>query len=56
MCLKHGVWRPVYFKNKIVERYWRQAVITLLRESYASLKAVCRSLMYSHSVTGSFVP
>ncbi|AVX40587.1 IS91 family transposase [Yersinia massiliensis] len=37
LCLKYGVWRPVYFKKKIVERYWRQAVITLLRESYASL-------------------
>ncbi|WWK02126.1 transposase [Erwinia aphidicola] len=37
LCLKHGVWRPVYFKKKIVERYWRQAVIALLRESYASL-------------------
>jgi hypothetical protein len=30
LCLKHAVWRPVYFKKKIVERYWRQAVITLL--------------------------
>jgi hypothetical protein len=37
LCLKHGVWRPVYFKKKIVERYWRQAVIALWRESYASL-------------------
>ena len=37
LCLKLGVWRPVYFKKKIVERYWRQAVIDLLRESYASL-------------------
>jgi hypothetical protein len=36
-CLKHGVWRPVYFKKKFVERYWRQAVIALLRESYAEL-------------------
>ena len=35
LCLKLGVWRPVYFKKKIVERYWRQAVIALLRESYA---------------------
>ncbi|WP_411569364.1 transposase [Serratia sp. UGAL515B_01] len=37
LCLKHGVWRPIYFKKKIVEGYWRQAVIALLRESYASL-------------------
>lgn len=37
LFLKHGVWRPVYFKKKIFERYWRQAVIALLRESYASL-------------------
>ncbi|QJU42793.1 hypothetical protein HMI62_24845 [Serratia marcescens] len=37
LCLKHGIWRPIYFKKKIVERYWRQAAITLLRECYASL-------------------
>ncbi|ECH8735079.1 IS91 family transposase, partial [Salmonella enterica subsp. enterica] len=37
LCLKHGVWRPIYFKKKVVEAYWRQAVIKLLRESYAEL-------------------
>lgn len=37
LCLKHGVWRPIYFKKKVVEAYWRQAVIRLLRESYAEL-------------------
>ena len=36
--LKHGVWRSIYFKKKIVEAYWRQAVIRLLRESYAELE------------------
>ncbi|HGL6564190.1 transposase zinc-binding domain-containing protein [Klebsiella pneumoniae] len=37
LCLKHGVWRPIYFKKKVVEAYWRQAVIKLLRESYTEL-------------------
>ena len=37
VCLKHGVWRPIYFKKKVVEAYWRQAVIKLLREIYAEL-------------------
>ncbi|WP_230480613.1 IS91 family transposase [Providencia alcalifaciens] len=37
LCLKHGIWRPIFFKKKIVERYWRQAIITLLRENYATL-------------------
>lgn len=37
LCLKHGAWRQIYFKNKIVGRYWRQTVIALLRESHASL-------------------
>lgn len=37
LCLKHGIWRHIFFKKKIVERYWRQAVITLLRNNYPSL-------------------
>ncbi|MCS4320823.1 hypothetical protein M2407_005197 [Serratia sp. BIGb0234] len=37
LCLKHGTWRPIYFKKKVVEAYWRQAVIKLLRESYAEM-------------------
>ena len=34
---KHGVWRSVFYKKKVVERYWRQGVIPLLRQHYASL-------------------
>lgn len=37
LCLKHSVWRLIYFKKKVVEAYWRQAVIKLLRESYDEL-------------------
>lgn len=37
LCLKHGIWRPIYFKKKVVEAYWHQAIIKLLRESYAEL-------------------
>ena len=37
LCLKHGVWRSIYFKKKIVEAYWCQAVTRLLRKSYAEL-------------------
>ncbi|HGY3149626.1 TPA: IS91 family transposase [Morganella morganii] len=37
LCRKHGVWRSVFFKKKVVERYWRQAVIVLLRQHSASL-------------------
>jgi hypothetical protein len=40
LCRKHGVWRSVFFKKKVVERYWRQAVIALLRQHYASLDLV----------------
>lgn len=36
LCLKHGIWRPIFFKKKIVERYWRQAIIALLRRNYAT--------------------
>nr|WP_272539735.1 transposase [Providencia sp. PROV197] len=28
---------PIFLKKKIVERYWRQAIIALLRENYATL-------------------
>lgn len=34
---KHDIWRPIYYKKKVVEVYWRQAIIKLLRESYAWL-------------------
>lgn len=34
---KLGIWRSILFKKKVVERYWRQAVTTLLRQHYASL-------------------
>lgn len=34
LCRKHGVWRSVFFKKKVV---WRQAVIALLRQHYATL-------------------
>ncbi|WP_339053442.1 IS91 family transposase [Arsenophonus endosymbiont of Crataerina pallida] len=37
LCRKHDVWRPVFFKKKVVERYWRRAVIALLRENYGGL-------------------
>lgn len=37
LCLKHGVWRSIFFKKKISESCWRQAVITLLWKSYPSL-------------------
>ncbi|MEY0290788.1 transposase [Providencia rettgeri] len=30
LCHKHDVWRPVFFKKKGVERYWRQAITALL--------------------------
>ncbi|MGJ3355922.1 transposase [Providencia sp. Je.9.19] len=36
LCLKHGIWRPIFFKKKIVERYWRQTIIVLLRRNYAA--------------------
>ncbi|EBW8880430.1 IS91 family transposase, partial [Salmonella enterica subsp. enterica serovar Enteritidis] len=46
LCLKHDVWRPIYFKKKVVETYWRQAVIGLLWESYAALDLFAAS--YEH--------
>ncbi|MCG7803983.1 MULTISPECIES: transposase [Enterobacter] len=32
--VKHGVWRALFFKKKVVEEIWRGAVIRLLRKSY----------------------
>ncbi|WP_442904105.1 IS91 family transposase [Hafnia sp.] len=34
LSLKHGVWRSLFFKKKVVEQIWRIAVIRLLRKSY----------------------
>jgi len=33
--IKHGTWRPLFFKKKEVEQIWRNAVIYLLRDNYA---------------------
>ena len=32
--VKHGVWRALFFKKKVVEEIWRGAVIRLLRHSH----------------------
>lgn len=37
LCQQHNVWRSIFFKKKVAERYWRLAVITLLRHSYGQL-------------------
>lgn len=38
VCLKHGIWRALFFKKKNVEHIWRIAVTRLLRRSYDHIK------------------
>jgi len=37
ICPKTGAWKPIYFKTKETEAFWRYAIITLLREQYGDL-------------------
>lgn len=37
LSTKNNQWRSLFFKKKVIEKYWRHAVITLLRKSYDRL-------------------
>lgn len=60
LSLKHGVWRSLFFKKKVVEQIWRIAVIRLMRKSYGRplrAMAICAmsvsgDAIWRHSTVG----
>ncbi|MDH8249854.1 transposase, partial [Klebsiella pneumoniae] len=38
LCVKHGIWKDIFFKKDRVEEIWRTAVTELLRDNYEQIK------------------